>query len=129
MCEEGRGRVEEECRVLRGKVADLEREHQAARLELNSQVDELKLKVWRHLARGEEGKSQFVLSLWYSCTGLSWREISPDSCRRRERLATLRNSKQCRVPTSKEAPPHYAVKFSLVPRVLSLEERKWTFLV
>lgn len=51
MCEEGRGRVEEECRVLRGKVADLEREHQAARLELNSQVDELKLKVWRHLAR------------------------------------------------------------------------------
>ena len=50
MCEEGRGRVEEECRVLRGKVADLEREHQTARLELNSQVDELKLKVWRHLA-------------------------------------------------------------------------------
>ena len=50
MCEEGRGRVEEECRALQGKVADLEREHQAARLELNSQVDELKLKVWRHLA-------------------------------------------------------------------------------
>ena len=50
MCEESRGRAEEECRVLRGKVADLEREHQAARLELNSQVDELKLKVWRHLA-------------------------------------------------------------------------------
>lgn len=50
MCEEGQGRVEEECRVLRGKVADLESEHQAARLELNSQVDELKLKVWRHRA-------------------------------------------------------------------------------
>lgn len=63
MCEEGRGRVEEECRVLRGKVADLEREHQAARLELNSQVDELKLKVWRHLAGEEEGKSQCLVSL------------------------------------------------------------------
>ena len=50
VCEENRGRAEEECRVLRGKVADLEREHQAARLELNSQVDELKLKVRRHLA-------------------------------------------------------------------------------
>ena len=121
MCEEGRGRVEEECRVLRGKIADLEREHQAARLELNSQVDELKLKVWRHLA-GWRKERVNVLSLWYSCTGPSWREIRPDSCWRRERLATPRNSKQCRVPTSKEAPPHYAVKVSLVPRVLSLEE-------
>lgn len=90
MCKESRGRVEEECRVLRGKVADLEREHQAVRLELNSQVDELKLKVWRHLAVWKKETVNLFVS-WYSCTGLNWKEIRRDSCWRRGRLATPRN--------------------------------------
>ena len=45
MCEAGRGEMEEE---LREKAADMERGHQTLRQELTSQIDELKLKVWRY---------------------------------------------------------------------------------
>lgn len=45
--------MEEECRVLREKAEALEREHQTLRLELTSEIDELKLKVCRYLYTGQ----------------------------------------------------------------------------
>ena len=53
MCKEGRRKTEEECGALREKGEALEREHQTLRLELTSEIDELKLKVCAYLYTGQ----------------------------------------------------------------------------
>ena len=67
----------EECRVLRVKVADLERRHQTLRQELTSEIDVLK--VWKYLYQSlkDTFTLQSVLSPCGTCPRHSWRGSGP----------------------------------------------------
>ena len=82
--------------MLRGKVADLEREHQAARLELNSQVDELKLKVRRHLA----GWRKETVNLFIPLVQLHRVELERDQARQLLEEGKARHSEELKAVQS-----------------------------